>query len=104
MENNVLVWLQQWYTSQCDGEWEHDEGIKIYSSDNPGWVVEINVKATDVETLEKSWELHEESEDNWFGYSIQNGIFSSAGDPTKLILLLLIFKGLLKKRRLYLQF
>jgi hypothetical protein len=51
MEDNIFDWLQQWYISQCDGEWEHDEGIKIQSSDNPGWIVEINVKDTEAENF-----------------------------------------------------
>ncbi|MGK7942612.1 MAG: Imm53 family immunity protein [Crocosphaera sp.] len=29
MENNAFFWLQDWYTSQCNGEWEHTYGIDI---------------------------------------------------------------------------
>ncbi|MDO7908781.1 Imm53 family immunity protein [Paenibacillus sp. JX-17] len=39
----ILKWLQEWYASQCDGDWEHSNGIKITSIDNPGWYVEINI-------------------------------------------------------------
>jgi hypothetical protein len=38
--------LQQWYESQCDGDWEHDFGMRIGTLDNPGWSVEINVVDT----------------------------------------------------------
>jgi len=33
--------LQDWYLSQCDGDWEHQNGINIVSLDNPGWTVDI---------------------------------------------------------------
>ena len=32
----------EWFRSQCDGEWEHDNRIKIETLDNPGWDVWIN--------------------------------------------------------------
>jgi hypothetical protein len=31
MEKDTLAWLQEWYRSQCDGEWEHEKGIRIDS-------------------------------------------------------------------------
>ncbi|MFE2849501.1 Imm53 family immunity protein, partial [Streptomyces scopuliridis] len=33
----LLDWLQNWYTQQCDGDWEHEWGVKIATLDNPGW-------------------------------------------------------------------
>ena len=29
MKKIVFVWLQEWYKNQCDGDWEHEYGIKI---------------------------------------------------------------------------
>lgn len=56
--------LAQWYASQCNGEWEHSNGLTIVTTDNPGWVVEfyrlngpcvpLKVKRGDVEL-----EIHE---------------------------------------------
>ncbi|GHB54781.1 hypothetical protein GCM10010331_48120 [Streptomyces xanthochromogenes] len=34
---NVLDRLQSWYSAQCNGDWEHEWGIKIDTLDNPGW-------------------------------------------------------------------
>ena len=34
--------LQHWYESQCDGDWEHEFGVKIGTLDNPGWMVDIS--------------------------------------------------------------
>jgi hypothetical protein len=99
MEENIFNWLQEWYISQCDGEWEHDEGIKIQSSDNPGWIIEINVKDTEAEYFNVPWKLNERSENDWFGYRIENGMYSAAGDPTKLSFLLSIFKGIISEKK-----
>jgi hypothetical protein len=27
----------EWYTKQCNGDWEHSYGIRIDTIDNPGW-------------------------------------------------------------------
>jgi hypothetical protein len=33
---NILQWLQSWYQSRCDGEWEHNYGVKIDTLDGNG--------------------------------------------------------------------
>jgi hypothetical protein len=43
-----LSWLQQWYSEQCDDEWEHGSGITIETIDNPGWSVKIRVEGTEL--------------------------------------------------------
>lgn len=35
--------IQQWYARQCDGDWEHASGIRIESTDNPGWQATIQL-------------------------------------------------------------
>lgn len=30
-----VEWLQRWLLAQCDGDWEHGDGITIQSLDNP---------------------------------------------------------------------
>jgi hypothetical protein len=32
----ILPWLQGWYATQCDGDWEHEYGVSIETLDNPG--------------------------------------------------------------------
>lgn len=43
---NHLLQLQEWYESQCNGDWEHSYGISIGTLDNPGWLVEIDLTET----------------------------------------------------------
>ncbi|WP_367435144.1 immunity 53 family protein [Streptomyces celluloflavus] len=45
---HVLDWLQNWYASHCDGDWEHEGDVAIETLDNPGWTVEINLEEMDL--------------------------------------------------------
>lgn len=40
---DVIAQLTKWYSNQCDGDWEHEFGIKISTLDNPGWWVCVDV-------------------------------------------------------------
>ena len=46
---DIIKELQDWYTFQCNGEWEHESGVEIQSCDNPGWWVKIDLKGTVLE-------------------------------------------------------
>ena len=45
---NELQRLQEWYASQCNGDWEHTYGVFIENLDNPGWLVKIELADTDL--------------------------------------------------------
>ena len=45
----ALSSLQRWYSSQCDGDWEHQLGVEITTLDNPGWLVRIELRHTPLE-------------------------------------------------------
>ncbi len=93
-ESGILVWFQHWYANQCNGDWEHGQGVKISSIDNPGWSVDINLEGTIAEDLTMEWKLIERMEEDWYGYSIQSSTYKAAGDPSKLFVLLEKFKEL----------
>lgn len=88
----MIKWLENWYKSNCDGEWEHENWIKIQSLDNPGWFLEIKAYNFFENSQERKWRLFEESEDNWIAYDIEKDMFSAAGDPSKLETLITLFK------------
>ncbi|WP_303850070.1 immunity 53 family protein [Apibacter mensalis] len=92
MEKDMLVWLEEWYASQCDGYWEHNYGVKIETFDNPGWGLKIELEDTGINIDDKSWVKIEISETEWLGYKIENGIFDAFGGAHKLNLLIKIFK------------
>jgi hypothetical protein len=45
-----LVALQRWYADQCNGDWEHKDGVEINTPDNPGWRVVIDLRDTALES------------------------------------------------------
>jgi len=59
---NTLSRLSAWYLAQCDGDWEHDSGVKIDTLDNPGWRVEINLEGTPLEGV--AFETREDQYDD----------------------------------------
>lgn len=63
-----LTWLTRWYASQCNGSWEHQNGVKLDTLDNPGWILTINLEETDLEN--RPFELQ------------RNGTEPEAYDPT----------------------
>jgi len=46
---NLIKWLEDWYLSQCDGDWEHSYGLKISNIDNPWWHMSNNLLDTPLE-------------------------------------------------------
>ena len=43
--------LQEWYASQCNGDWEHTFGVTISTMDNPGWGLTIDLTGTSLENI-----------------------------------------------------
>lgn len=46
MQHELLSWLAEWYTLQCDEDWEHSYGVKIDTLDNPGWSLVVDLSDT----------------------------------------------------------
>jgi Immunity protein 53 len=63
-----LTWLTRWYAKHCNGEWEHQYGVKIDTLDNPGWMLKINLEETELENrpfdCQQSGEASEEYDPN----------------------------------------
>ena len=94
---DILQDLAKWYTSQCNGEWEHSCCVKIDTLDNPGWIVTIDLKGTPLERrtfAELSDGLGQDNQPeskNWISCRITEQQFIGAGDPDRLIQILTIF-------------
>ena len=93
---NIINWIENWFKEHCDGDWEHSNGIVIESSDNPGWIVKIDLTNTPIETLSVPYELQELDEGNWYGISVKDSVYNAVGDPSKLEFLLNRFKELIE--------
>jgi hypothetical protein len=94
---NELQAIQAWFQEQCNGEWEHSEGIRIESCDNPGWWVRIGLKGTrlaDKHFAPRSTGLSDdrmETDSDWLHCEVKDHVFDAAGDPSKLEAILRIF-------------
>ncbi len=88
---HVFELLQNWYSSQCDGDWEHEYGIKIDTLDNPGWAVDIDLVGTDCENKAFTEIDQQFSSDNWCQCSVNKGKFRGAGGPKNLTDIIKIF-------------
>lgn len=86
---NPLDRLAAWYASQCDGSWEHHNGISIATSDNPAWNVRISLVGTSAEgthipTFESPDYLDNSSDWVRCWLSDKGDEYFGVGDPSKL--------------------
>lgn len=91
ISNNLLHFLEEWYESQCDEDWEHEFGIAIDTLDNPGWTLAIDLAGTECENQpfnEINWE---KDENNWVQCNVVNNQFLGSGGPRNLQNLIQIF-------------
>ena len=68
----------------CDSDWEHCYGVKIDTSDNPGWIVEIDIIDTPLENKPFDTIHYGETDHDYLICKIENGKFEGFGDVTKL--------------------
>ncbi|GAC42095.1 immunity 53 family protein [Paenibacillus popilliae] len=87
----ILKWLQEWYFSQCNGDWEHQHGISIETLDNPGWYVTINLNETELENKQVDTIEINRTKEDWIYCKIKDGCFTGAGGSGNLEEILKIF-------------
>ncbi|MET8161729.1 Imm53 family immunity protein [Sphaerisporangium sp. NPDC005289] len=46
MVADAFAFLQSWYASCCNDDWEHSYGVTIDTLDNPGWHLKIDLVDT----------------------------------------------------------
>ena len=58
--------LIDWYSRQCNGDWEHQHGFEISTLDNPGVRLRVDLNGTSLEESEFSrMEFKFDSETEW---------------------------------------
>lgn len=78
MMTDDFAFLQDWYARHCDGDWEHDERIRIGTIDNPGWMLSINIADTELSGRTLPWELADRDDDDWLHYRCEGDVFQAA--------------------------
>ncbi|GID91953.1 hypothetical protein Adi01nite_13650 [Amorphoplanes digitatis] len=81
---DVWTWLQAWYVTQCDGEWEHEFGVKIETVDNPGWSVDIDIAHTGLAGKPYGRQQVHRSQHDWVITWEENSHFHAACGPLNL--------------------
>jgi len=76
-----LSTLEQWYASQCNGLWEHSDGIHIDTLDNPGWRIRIDLRDTRKHNNTLDRRKIERAENGWILYWVENQQFHIACGP-----------------------
>lgn len=92
---NIIERIQQWYSDQCNGEWEHQYGVSIDTLDNPGWSVSIDLAGTSLDSVSMAPSKCNKGEDDWLFCEVRDGKFVGTGDPSKLNIILESFVSLL---------
>jgi hypothetical protein len=92
MTDNNFIWLLKWYYSQCDGDWEHCNGIEIQTFDNPGWCIRICLEETELQDKGFQEISMDRSEHDWIRCYIKHNIFEGIGGPLNLPEILEIFR------------
>lgn len=86
---DTLTALQHWYSSMCDGTWEHSFGVRIDTVDNPGWSVCIDLPNSVMQSFEPC--SIERTEDDWLACKVADGCFKGYGGPENLTEILSTF-------------
>jgi len=89
---DAILWLQKWYYSNCDGDWEHDRNIVITTIDNPGWSVTIKLEGTTLENDQSIEYYIDNTELDWYDCRLKDNIFMGDGGPNNLLDIISIFK------------
>lgn len=83
-DQQTLRGLERWFSSNCDGDWEHQFGIRIESLDNPGWLATVDLTGTPGEGFLIETASERDSEPSWLRVWSDGQVLSMACDPTRL--------------------
>lgn len=89
---DIIKWLENWFTKNCDGDWEHGYGIRINTLDNPGWSVSINLQGTELEDKNFKPVEIDRNDLDWIYCRVEDRTFRGAGGTMNLEELLMVFR------------
>lgn len=89
--DSALARLQSWYFRNCNGDWEHGNGIRIATLDNPGWSLVIQLAGTSLSGQPFEAVNLESGDDGWYHARVENDAFAGWCGPLGLEQLIQIF-------------
>jgi hypothetical protein len=87
-----LSWLQHWYEAQCDGDWEHEWGVRIATLDNPGWTVHIDLEETSLAGRSYTRTAFRRGDSDWVMAKVSDDVFQASCGPLNLGEVLRLFR------------
>jgi hypothetical protein len=93
--DGLINGIVEWFLNECNGDWEHENQIKIETVSNPGWLVKIDLRNTSMENI-KYEKNSVDKNDDWYFISIKDMQFLASGDMNKLGFILSEFLSLSK--------
>lgn len=90
---NSMEWIQWWYSDHCDGDWEHQSGVSIYTVDNPGWRLVVELADTELEEKPFSEVTIERTPTDWITCFVRERKFEGAGGQGNLLEMIEIFRA-----------
>ncbi|QDT01256.1 immunity 53 family protein [Adhaeretor mobilis] len=83
---SVFADINDWYSAQCDGDWEHSYGVVIETLDNPGWWVKIDLRDTILEAAPYAdYSIGDGDDDaSWIQCKRDRMQWHGMGDPNRL--------------------
>jgi hypothetical protein len=88
---DVIAALEDWFSQNCDGDWEHGEGVRINTLDNPGWALDIDLAGTQCAGRPLEPVRAERDQDNWVHCWVDGEVFKGRGGPRNLGEIVLLF-------------
>ena len=80
-----IIKIQDWYISNCDGDWEHACRFKLESLDNPGWMLTVDLAGTHQENQAfTERRANYEHDTQWIFVRKEGAKLKGACGPTKL--------------------
>jgi hypothetical protein len=88
---DVIERFQEWYEFECNGDWEHQYGVRVQTLDNPGWAVDIDLTGTAIENRFFAPLRIDRSKADWVRCKVEDGVFKGRGGATNLRELVTLF-------------
>ncbi len=95
----TLTWLSSWYRQQCDGDWEHEGGVRVTTLDNPGWALDVDLANTKWVNCAVPPRLSERNEQDWVFVEVKDGLCRGRGGPENLTEMIALFRGFIEENQ-----
>lgn len=92
-------WLQSFFQSNCDGEWEHEYGCTIETTSDPGWKLTFELRGTTYDSLNLEELEDRQGPMSWMKCKIEDSVFIAYSSPKRLAECITLLRDLVEGRR-----